>query len=125
MNISVLALSVLLLVTLIAACLLPVAADSAEDGGDGLAEVVIPRHVKTPRWRPRTLAFFAVTAIMSLAFVELRHPSPPALYSEAVSKVAGAITRDPATVAGYIARLRPALVFFGVTYITATAVVVR
>jgi hypothetical protein len=54
MNISVLTLSVLLLVTLIAACLLPAAGDSTDDRGDGLASVVIPRHVKTPRWRPRT-----------------------------------------------------------------------
>jgi len=125
MNISVLALSVLLLITLIAACLLPVAGDSTDDRGDGLASVVIPRHTKTPRWRPRTLAFFAVTAVLSLVFLLLRHPSPPALYSAAVSKVAAAITRDPATVNGYTARLRPALVFFGVTYFAAMAVVVR
>jgi hypothetical protein len=39
--------------------------------------------------------------------------------------VADAITRDPATVNGYLARLRPALVFFGVAYIAGTATVLR
>jgi hypothetical protein len=57
MDILVFALTVVLLIALIAACLLPVAADSAEDQGDGMTE-------------------------------------------------ADAITRDPATVNGYSARLR-------------------
>jgi cellulose synthase/poly-beta-1,6-N-acetylglucosamine synthase-like glycosyltransferase len=123
MDILVLALTVVLLMVLITACLLPVGADSVEDQGDGMTEVVIPRHVRTPRWRPRTLAFFGVTAILSLVFLTVR--SLPALYATAVGNVADAITRDPATVNGYIARLRPALVFFGVAYIAGTAAVLR
>jgi hypothetical protein len=123
MDILVFALTVVLLIALLAACLLPVAADSAEDQGDGMTEVVIPRHDRTPRWRPRTLAFFAVTAILSLVFLAVR--SLPALYITGVGNVADAITRDPATVNGYIARLRPGLVFFGVAYIAGTAVVLR
>ncbi len=123
MDVLVFALTVVLLMVLIAACLLPVGADSVEDQGDGLTEVLIPRHVKTPRWRPRTLAFFAVTAAASLIFLTVRQV--PALYTTAVGNVADAITRDPATVNGYIARLRPALVSFGVAYIAGTAVVLR
>jgi cellulose synthase/poly-beta-1,6-N-acetylglucosamine synthase-like glycosyltransferase len=123
MDILVFGLTVVLLVVLIAACLLPVGADSRDDQGDGLTEVVIPRHARTPRWRPRTLAFFAVTAILSLVFLTVRQL--PALYSTAVGNVADAITRDPATVNGYITRLRPALVFFGVAYIAGTAVALR
>src|SRR5713226_6848203 len=106
MDILVFALTVFLLMVLIAACLLPVGADSTEDQGDGMTEVVIPGHVRTPRRRPRTLGFFAVTATLSLVFLTVR--SLPALYTTAVGNVADAITRDPATVNGYIARLRPA-----------------
>ena len=123
MDVLVFALTVILLLVLIAACLLPVGADSQDDQGDGMTEVAIPRHVRTPRWRPRTLAFFAVTAVASLLFLIVR--PVPALYASAVGNVADAITRDPATVNGYIARLRPALVFFGVAYITGTALVLR
>ena len=47
MDILVFALTVGLLLVLIAACLLPVGADSPDDEGDGLTEVVIPRHVRT------------------------------------------------------------------------------
>jgi cellulose synthase/poly-beta-1,6-N-acetylglucosamine synthase-like glycosyltransferase len=123
MDVLVFALTVALLLVLIVACLLPVGADSRDDQGDGMTEVAIPRHFRTPRWRPRTLAFFAVTAIASLLFLTVR--ALPALYASAVGNVADAITRDPATVNGYIARLRPALVFFGVAYITGTALVLR
>jgi cellulose synthase/poly-beta-1,6-N-acetylglucosamine synthase-like glycosyltransferase len=123
MDILVFALTVVLLMVLIAACLLPVGADSPEDQGDGMTEVVIPGHVRTPRRRPRTLVFFGVTAGLSLVFLTVR--SLPALYTTAVGNVADAITRDPATVNGYLARLRPALVFFGVAYIAGTATVLR
>jgi hypothetical protein len=123
MDILVTALTVVLLVALVAACLLPVGADSRDDLGDGMTVVVIPRHVRTPRWRPRTLGFFAVTAVLSLLFLTVRQL--PGLYSAGVGNVADAITRDPATVNGYVARLRPALVFFGVAYIAGTAAVVR
>ena len=123
MDILVFGLTVVLLVVLIVACLLPVGADSPDDQGDGMTEVVIPRHVRTPRWRPRTLVFFAVTGILSLVFLTVRQL--PALYSTAVGNVADAITRDPATVNGYITRLRPALVFFGVAYVAGIALVLR
>jgi cellulose synthase/poly-beta-1,6-N-acetylglucosamine synthase-like glycosyltransferase len=125
MDILVWGLTVVLLVALIAACLLPVCADSAEDLGDGRTEVIIPRHVRTLWWRPRTVAFFAVTAVASAVFLRLRRPSLPAAYSDAVSRVAVALTHDPGTVNGYIVRLRPALVFFGVAYFIGTALVVR
>src|SRR5450631_2175603 len=123
MDILVFALTGVLLIALIAACLLPVSADTPEDQGNGMIEVDIPRHVPTSRWRPRTLAFFGVTAIASLLFQLVRWL--PALYAASVGNVADAITRDPATVNGYIARLRPALVFFGVAYIIGTALVLR
>src|SRR5450631_3981696 len=123
MDILVFALTGVLLIALIAACLLPVSADTPEDQGNGMIEVDIPRHVPTSRWRPRTLAFFGVTAIASLLFQLVRRL--PALYAASVGNVADAITRDPATVNGYIARLRPALVFFGVAYIIGTALVLR
>ena len=47
---------------LIAACLLPVGADGTEDGGDGRGLVLIPRHTKTPTYRPRTWIFLGVAA---------------------------------------------------------------
>jgi cellulose synthase/poly-beta-1,6-N-acetylglucosamine synthase-like glycosyltransferase len=125
MDIPILVLTVTLLVALIAACLLPVRGDGAEDRGDGRAVVIIPRHAKTPPRRPRTWLFFIVVAAASLVFLGLRRPSLAALYSSAVSHVAAALTGDPARVNGYIAWLRPALVFFGVAYIIGTAVVIR
>ena len=124
-DISLLAISVLLLVTLVGACLLPVYADSAEDRGNGRTEVIIPRYVKTPVYRPRTWAFMAIAAALGLLFLGLHRPSLPALYADAVSWVAAAITHDPASVNGYVMRLRPALVFFAVGYIVATALVIR
>ena len=123
MDILVFALTGVLLIVLIAACLLPVSADTPEDQGNGMTEVDIPRHVPTSRRRPRTLVFFGVTAIASLLFQLVRRL--PALYAASVGNVADAITHDPATVNGYIARLRPALVFFGVAYIIGTALVLR
>ena len=47
------------------------------------------------------------------------------LYSGAVRAVSVAITRDPATVYGYIVRLRLAIAFFAVAYIVAMALVIR
>ena len=114
-----------LFVALIAACLLPVCADGTEDRGDGRGRVVIPPHVKTPTYRPRTWVFLGVTAVLGLLFLGWRQPSPAAVYTELVRGVATAITRDPASVNGYTARLRPATEFFGVAYITGLAVVAR
>src|ERR1700733_14874624 len=64
--------------TLIAACLLPVSADSADDGGDGRGQVVIPRHVKTPTYRPRTWLFLGIAAAGGLLFLGWPGPAPPA-----------------------------------------------
>src|SRR6202790_4055503 len=97
-----------LFVALLAACLLPVSSDSTEDGGDGRAQVVIPRHVKTPPYRPRTWIFLIVTALLGVVFLGWQRPSLPAAYAGVVRAVATAITRDPASVNGYVARLRPA-----------------
>ncbi|HYB46720.1 MAG TPA: glycosyltransferase [Streptosporangiaceae bacterium] len=125
MDARLLAVTIGLLLALIAVCLLPVSADSTEDRGDGRAEVIIPRHVKTPPYRPRTWVFLAVTAVLGLVFVELRRPSMPGAYSHLVSGVAGAITGDPASVSGYAARLHPAAQFFAVAFIVGLAVVAR
>ncbi|HWG65408.1 MAG TPA: glycosyltransferase family 2 protein [Streptosporangiaceae bacterium] len=125
MNIAVLTMTIVLFAALIVVCLLPMYADSADDRGDGRTEVKIPRYVKTPAHRPRTWAFLIIAAAAGLLFLGLKHPSLPALYSGAVSRVAVAITHDPATVNGYVSRLRPALAFFAVAYIVATALVIR
>jgi cellulose synthase/poly-beta-1,6-N-acetylglucosamine synthase-like glycosyltransferase len=111
--------------TLIAACLLPVSADSADDGGDGRGQVVIPRHVKTPTYRPRTWLFLGIAAAGGLLFLGWQRPSPPAAYASAVRAVAVAITRDPASVNGYVARLHPATEFFAMAYIVGIAAVAR
>jgi cellulose synthase/poly-beta-1,6-N-acetylglucosamine synthase-like glycosyltransferase len=110
---------------LVAACLLPVSADSTEDGGDGRALVLIPRPVKTPPYRPRTWIFLGVTAALGLIFLGWQRPPLPTAYAGLVRAVATAITRDPATVNGYITRLRPATEFFAVAYIVGIAVVAR
>ena len=114
-----------LFATLVAACLLPVCADGTEDRGDGRGLVVIPPHVKTPTYRPRTWVFLGITAALGLLFLGWKQPSPAAAYTELVRGVAAAITRDPVSVNGYTARLRPATEFFGVAYITGLAVVAR
>ena len=119
-----LAATVGLFVALVAVCLLPVSADSAEDGGDGRARVVIPRHVKTPPYRPRTWMFLVVTAVLGLVFLGGSGLAAGA-YADVVRAVAAAITRDPASVNGYVARLRPATEFFAVAYIIGMAVVAR
>jgi cellulose synthase/poly-beta-1,6-N-acetylglucosamine synthase-like glycosyltransferase len=125
MDTRLLAATIGLFVILVVACLLPVYADGTEDRGDGRGQVVIPPHVKTPPYRPRTWAFLGVTAVLGLLFLGWRQPSPAAAYTELVRGVATAITRDPASVNGYAARLRAATEFFGVAYITGLAVVVR
>jgi hypothetical protein len=125
MDTRLLAATVGLLAALIAACLLPVSADSAEDRGDGRAEVIIRRHVKTSPYRPRTWVFLAVTAVFGLIFLELRRPWMPGAYTHLVTGVASAITRDPASVSGYAARLHPAAQFFAVAVIGGLTVVAR
>jgi hypothetical protein len=124
-DISLLVISVLLLVILVAACLLPVYADSADDRGDGRTKVIIPRYTRTPVYRPRTWAFLVIAAVLGLLFLGLHRPSLPALYADAVSRVAAGITHDPARVNGYVMRLRPALAFFAVGYFVAIALVIR
>ena len=125
MDIRLLAATIGLFVALVAACLLPVSADGTEDLGDGRGQVVIPPHVKTPPYRPRTWIFLGVAALLGLLFLGWQQPSPPAAYAGLVRAVATAITKDPASVNGYIARLRPATEFFAVAYITGIAVVAR
>ncbi len=114
-----------LLTALTAACVLPVCADSTDDRGDGRATVVIPRYVPTPRFRPRTWAFLGIAAVCGLAFVGWQRPPIPLVYDTAVRDVAVAITRDPASVNGYVARLHPATLFLAVAYIVGISLVVR
>ena len=125
MNLPLLAVTAVLLVALVAACLLPLSADSPDDRGDGKTAVVIKRHVKTPTYRPRTWVFLAVTAALTALFLGLRNPMPTAGYADVVKDMATAITRDPATVNGYVARLRPGMEFLAVSYIIGLAVVAR
>jgi cellulose synthase/poly-beta-1,6-N-acetylglucosamine synthase-like glycosyltransferase len=125
MHASDLLLTIVLWAALVVVCLLPMWADSPEDQGDGRAKVRIPKYVRTPPHRPRTWGFVAICATAGLLFLGWRHPSPAALYAEAVRAVATAVTHDPASVNGYVARLRPALAFFAVAYIVAIALVIR
>jgi cellulose synthase/poly-beta-1,6-N-acetylglucosamine synthase-like glycosyltransferase len=125
MDMRLLAATIGLFLALVALCLLPVSADSAEDGGDGRARVVIPRHVKTSPYRPRTWVFLVVSSVLGLVFLGWQRPSLPAAYADVVRAVATAITRDPASVNGYVARLRPAMEFFAVAYIVGIALVAR
>ena len=87
--------------------------------------VLIPRHVPTPRFRPRTWSFLGIAAVLGLVFVGLAADLDPAVYAGAVRAVAVAITRNPATVNGYTARLRPATMFLAVAYIVGIAAVRR
>jgi cellulose synthase/poly-beta-1,6-N-acetylglucosamine synthase-like glycosyltransferase len=125
MDVPLLAATIGLLGALAGACVLPVCADSTEDRGDGKAAVLIPRYVPTPRFRPRTWAFLGIAAVCGLVFLGWQRPSIPLLYDGAVRDVAVAITRDPATVNGYVARLHPATLLLAVTYIIGISVVVR
>ena len=122
---SNLLLTMAVLAILIAVCVLPLFVDGAEDRGDGRTYVRIPGYVRTPPHRPRTWAFGAISAAAGLLFLGWQDPAPSALYVSGVRAVAVAITRDPATVNGYVLRLRPALALFAVAYIVAMAVVVR
>ena len=125
MDIPALLVTAALLTALVAVCLLPVYADSADDRGDGRTDVFIPGYVRTPNHRPRTWAFLAISAAAGLLFLGWKRPSLPLLYSEGVRDVAVAVTHDPASVNGYVARLRPALAFFAVAFIIAISLVVR
>jgi cellulose synthase/poly-beta-1,6-N-acetylglucosamine synthase-like glycosyltransferase len=125
MDMSLLAATVGLLAVLACACVLPVYADSDDDLGDGMATVVIPKHVPTPRFRPRTWAFLGIAALLGLLFLGWQRPSMPVLYIGAVRDVAVAITRDPAAVNGYVARLHPAFLYLTVSYMVGIALVVR
>jgi cellulose synthase/poly-beta-1,6-N-acetylglucosamine synthase-like glycosyltransferase len=125
MNVQLLAVTIGLFLALVAACLLPVRADGPEDRGDGRTRVVIPRHVKTSPYRPRTWTFLAVTAVLGMLFLGWRRPSLPGAYAGLVRSAAAAITRDPASVDGYVARLHPATEFLAVAYIIGIAIVAR
>jgi cellulose synthase/poly-beta-1,6-N-acetylglucosamine synthase-like glycosyltransferase len=69
--------------------------------------------------------FLVVSSVLGLLFLGWQRPSLPAVYAGVVRAVATAITRDPASVNGYVARLRPAMEFFAVAYIIGIAVVAR
>jgi glycosyltransferase involved in cell wall biosynthesis len=125
MDVPLLAATIGLLAAGAGACLLPVCADSADDLGNGMSSVVIPRHAPTSRFRPRTWAFLGISAVGGLLFTGWQRPSMPRVYIGAVRDVAVAITRDPATVNGYAARLHPATLFLAVAYITGISLVVR
>ena len=117
--------TVLLFAALVACCLLPVSEDGTEDRGDGRALVRIPRHVKTSPHHQRTFVFLGITAGLGLLFLGWQRPSPASEYARLVQALATGITRDPVSVDGYIARLRPATEFFGVAYILGIAAVAR
>ena len=125
MDVRLLATTIGLFTALIVACLLQVCADSTEDGGDGRGRVIIPAHVKTPPYRPRTWVFFGVTAILGLFYLGWHRPSPAAAYADVVRTIATAITKDPVSVNGYMARLRPATEFLGLATIVGIATVAR
>jgi cellulose synthase/poly-beta-1,6-N-acetylglucosamine synthase-like glycosyltransferase len=125
MDIPALLVTATLLTALVVTCLLPVYADSADDRGDGRTDVLIPGYVRTPNHRPRTWAFLAISAVAGLLFLGWKRPSLPLLYTAGVRDVAVALTHDPASVNGYVARLRPALAFFAVAFIIAISLVVR
>jgi cellulose synthase/poly-beta-1,6-N-acetylglucosamine synthase-like glycosyltransferase len=120
-----LAVTAILLVLLVASCLLPLNTDSVEDRGDGRTHVRIPKYVKTSVYRPRTWTFLLVAAVLGLIFLGWQRPSLPSLYSDGVRAVASAISRDPASVNGYVARLRPATQYFALSFIIGMAVVIR
>ena len=125
MDIPALLVTAALLTALVVVCLLPVYADSADDRGDGRTDVFIPGYVRTPNHRPRTWAFLAISAAAGLLFLGWKRPAPPQLYSQGVRDLAVALTHDPASVNGYVARLTPALAFFAVAFIIAISLVVR
>lgn len=125
MDVKLLAGTAGLLLALLIACLLPLSADSAEDEGDGRTNVLIPGHVTTPSARPRTWLFFAVSAVLGLMFLGWQRPSAAGLYQDMVRDLATAITGNPASVNGYVVRLRPATAFLGVACVIGLSVVTR
>jgi cellulose synthase/poly-beta-1,6-N-acetylglucosamine synthase-like glycosyltransferase len=125
MDMPLLTLTVAALIALCCCCLLPLHADGTDDRGDGRASVLIPRPVPTPRRRPRTFSFLLITSALGLVFVGLRQPSLGAMYVDAVRAVAVAVTRNPAAVNGYVAKLRPATLFLAVAYIVGISMVCR
>ncbi len=125
MDIQLLVATIGLFAALAAGCVLPIIGTGKEDRGDGRARVAIPRPVKPSRFRPRTWFFLALTASLGLLFLSLHRPSLPGLYVKAVRHVAEAITRDPVTVNGYVARLNPVIEFFAVAYIIGISLTVR
>jgi cellulose synthase/poly-beta-1,6-N-acetylglucosamine synthase-like glycosyltransferase len=118
---ATIAISAVLLVT----CLLPACGDRRDDLGDGMSQVLIPRHVKTPAARPRTWLFMAICALLGLLFLGWQRPSAAASYTDLVRVLATAITRDPVAVNGYVARLLPATGFLAVAYVIGLSLVVR
>lgn len=125
MNVPLLSTTAAFFVALVVACMLPVGADGTGDRGDGRTRVLIPPHVKTPSYRPRTWTFIAVTLALGLLFLGLQRPSLSGAYGSAVRAVTTAITNDPVRVNGYVDRLRPAVEFFAVAYIITLAIVAR
>ena len=117
--------TILLFATLVACCLLPISEDGTEDRGDGRTRVRIPLPVRTSSHHLRTWLFLGVTAGLGLLFLGWQSPSPAAELVALVRAVATGITRDPVTVNGYVARLRPATAFFGVAYIVGIASIAR
>jgi cellulose synthase/poly-beta-1,6-N-acetylglucosamine synthase-like glycosyltransferase len=124
-DIPLLGVTIAALGLLTAACILPQRRDSPEDGGDGRAVVRIPKPVRTSRHRPRTWSFLGISAALGLVFIGLRQPDLPQVYAGAVRAMAVAISRNPASVNGYVARLRPATLFLAVAYITGISAVCR
>jgi cellulose synthase/poly-beta-1,6-N-acetylglucosamine synthase-like glycosyltransferase len=125
MDMPLLAVTAGLLAALALACILPLRAEGAEDQGDGRTAVLIPRPVPTSRYRPRTWTFLAIAAALGLVFTGWQRPGLAELYLRAVASVTTAITRDPAGVNGYVARLRPATLFLAVAYIIGISLVTR
>jgi len=99
--------------------------DSTEDRGDGRAQVRMERHVRTSHHHQRTWIFLGITAVVGLLFIGWHRPSPSEEYARLVQSLATAITRDPVTVNGYVARLHPATQLFGVAYVIGISLVAR
>ena len=110
---------------LVACCLLPISQDSNEDSGDGRAHVRMQRHVKTSHHHLRTWLFVGAAAVLGLLFIGWHRPTASEEYVRMIRMLATAITRDPVTVNGYLARLHPATELFGVAYVIGISVVAR
>ena len=125
MDSRLLAATIVIAATLMVICVLPAVSDRRDDLGDGMSRVLIPRYAKTPAARPRTWLFMAVCASLGLLFLGLKRPSAAAGYAGLVRDLATAITRDPAVVNGYVARLLPATGFLAVAYLIGISLVAR